>query len=151
MHTKTIQKIQKAYIKTYEKDVKIYKDIENSQGTLLLQKCRPLKGASGRTPSLPLSDPPLQIPEKLNLSFLLAHVYISSYIFLHFYICLCVFAYFLCVFVYIFGFSSYKIDSLISGGRRRRPPPISLSILHEENPKIYTKTYKKYANTHKHM
>ena len=42
MHTKTIQKIQKAYIKTYEKDLKIYKDIENSQGTLLLQKCRPL-------------------------------------------------------------------------------------------------------------
>ena len=32
MHIKTIQKIQKAYIKTYEKDVKIYKDIENSQG-----------------------------------------------------------------------------------------------------------------------
>ena len=28
MHTKTIQKIQKAYIKTYEKDVKIYKDVE---------------------------------------------------------------------------------------------------------------------------
>ena len=42
IHTKTIQKIQKAYIKTYEKDVKIYKDIENSQGTLWLQKCRPL-------------------------------------------------------------------------------------------------------------
>ena len=32
MHTKTIQKIQKAYIKTYEKNVKIYKDIENSLG-----------------------------------------------------------------------------------------------------------------------
>ena len=32
MHTKTIQKIQKAYIKTYEEDVKIYKDIETSQG-----------------------------------------------------------------------------------------------------------------------
>ena len=32
MHTKTIPKIQKAYLKTYEKDVKIYKDIENSQG-----------------------------------------------------------------------------------------------------------------------
>ena len=32
MHTKTIQKIQKAYIKTYEEDVKIYKDIENFQG-----------------------------------------------------------------------------------------------------------------------
>ena len=45
MHTKTIQKIQKAYTKTYEQDVKIYKDIENSQGTLLLQKCRPLKGS----------------------------------------------------------------------------------------------------------
>ena len=32
MRTKTIQRIQKAYIKTYEEDVKIYKDIENSQG-----------------------------------------------------------------------------------------------------------------------
>ena len=48
MHTKTIQKIQKAYIKTYEEDVKIYKDIENSQGTLLLQKCRPLYVGSSR-------------------------------------------------------------------------------------------------------
>ena len=37
-----MQQIQKAYIKTYEEDVKIYKDIENSQGTLLLQKSRPL-------------------------------------------------------------------------------------------------------------
>ena len=32
MHTKTIQKIQKAYIKTYEEDVKIYKDLEKPQG-----------------------------------------------------------------------------------------------------------------------
>ena len=32
MHTKTMQKIQKAYITTFEKDVKVYKDIENSQG-----------------------------------------------------------------------------------------------------------------------
>ena len=32
MHTKTIQQIQKEYIKTYEEDVEIYKDIENSQG-----------------------------------------------------------------------------------------------------------------------
>ena len=32
MRKKTIQKIQKAYIKTYEEDVNIYKDIENSQG-----------------------------------------------------------------------------------------------------------------------
>ena len=56
MHTKTIQKIEKAYIKTYEKDVKIYKDIENSQGTLLLQKCRPLYQAGNVEPGryLPL-------------------------------------------------------------------------------------------------
>ena len=74
-------------------------------------------------------------------SIILADVYISSYIFLHVYICLCVFAYFLCVVVYIFGFSSYKIDSLISGGRRRRPPPIRLSILYEENPNIYIYIY----------
>ena len=32
MHTKTIQKVQKAHIKPYEEDVKIYKDIDNSQG-----------------------------------------------------------------------------------------------------------------------
>ena len=32
MYTKIIQKLQKAYIKTYEEDVNIYKDIENSQG-----------------------------------------------------------------------------------------------------------------------
>ena len=32
MHTKIIQEIQKTYIKTYEEDVHIYKDIENSQG-----------------------------------------------------------------------------------------------------------------------
>ena len=51
----------------------------------------------------------LQLPEKLNLSFLLAHVYISSYIFLHFYICLCVFAYFLSVFVCIFKFIHVKL------------------------------------------
>ena len=57
---------------------------------------------------------------------------------------------FVCFSIYFWIFS-YKIDSLISGGRRRRPPPISLSILYEKNEKIYTKTYKKYANTHKHM
>ena len=32
MHTTTTQQIQKAYIKTYEEDEQIYKDIENSQG-----------------------------------------------------------------------------------------------------------------------
>ena len=32
MHTKTIQKIQKSCMKTYEEDVNIYQDIENSQG-----------------------------------------------------------------------------------------------------------------------
>ena len=57
----------------------------------------------------------------------------------------------LCVFVYIFGFSSYKIDRLMGGGRLRRPPLIKQSILYEENPKIYTKTHKQYTNTHKHM
>ena len=51
-------------------------------------------------------------------------------------------------FLYIFGFFSYKIDSLISGGRRRRPPPISLSIVYETNPKIYRKTHK---NIHTHI
>ena len=104
----------------------------------------------------PLGSSALHLPEKLNLSFLLADVYISLYIFLHFYICLCVFAYFLCVFLYIyiyifFFIFSYKTDSLINGGRRRRPPPISLSILYEKIKNIYTKTHKKYANTHKHM
>ena len=39
---KNYKKMQKAYMKTYEKDVKLYKDIENYQGTLLLQKCPPL-------------------------------------------------------------------------------------------------------------
>ena len=89
--------------------------------------------------------------EKLNLSFLLAHVYISSYIFstfLQMFMCICIFFGFC---ICLFRFSSYKIDSLISGGRRRRPPPISLSILYEENPKIYTKAHQKYANTHKLM
>ena len=66
---------------------------------------------------------------------------ISTYVYLHIF----------CVFVYIFGFSSYKIDRLMGGGRLRRPPLIKLSILYEENPKIYTKTHKKYANTQKHM
>ena len=56
-----------------------------------------------------------------------------------------------CVFLYIFFIFSYKIDRLMGGGRLRRPPLIKLSILYEENPKIYTKTHKKYANTHKHM
>ena len=31
----------------------------------------------------------------------------------------------------------------MGGGRLRRPPLIKLSILYEENPKIYTKTQKK--------
>ncbi len=73
------------------------------------------------------------------------------YMFIYFCICLCVFAYFLYVFVNIFSVCSYKIDRLMGGGRLRRPPLIKLSILYEENPKIYTKTHKKYANTHKHM
>ena len=51
----------------------------------------------------------IQLPEKLKLSFLLADVYISLYMFLHFYICLCVFAYFVCVFVYILDFLHMKV------------------------------------------
>ena len=50
MHTKTIQIIQKAYIKTYQEDVKIYKDIENSpgQGAFFLQT--PVCGRVGTPP-----------------------------------------------------------------------------------------------------
>ena len=51
----------------------------------------------------------MQLPEKLNLSFLHADVYISSYIFLHFYICLCVFAYFLSVFYVFLDFFHVKL------------------------------------------
>ena len=49
---------------------------------------------------------------------------------------------FLCVFLYISGFFSNKIDRLMGGGRLRRPPLIKLSILYETNPKIYAKTHK---------
>ena len=35
MHTTTIQKIQKAYIKTYEEDVKIYKDIVHAHSGVM--------------------------------------------------------------------------------------------------------------------
>ena len=57
---------------------------------------------------------------------------------------------FVCFSIYFWIFS-YKIDRLMGGGRLRRPPLIKLSILYEENPKIYTKTHKKYANTQTHM
>ena len=57
---------------------------------------------------------------------------------------------FVCFSIY-FWICLYKIDNLISGVRRRRPPPISLSILHERNKQIYTKTFKTYANTHTYM
>ena len=67
---------------------------------------------------------------------MLADVYVSLYIFLHVYICLCVFAYFLCVFVHIFGFSSYKIDRLMCGGRR---------LL---NYQFYMKKIQKYIQKH---
>ena len=57
MHTQTIQKIQKPYIKTYEEDVKIYKDVENSlgQGAFFLKApvfCLPLKSSKWLRPSL---------------------------------------------------------------------------------------------------
>ena len=38
----------------------------------------------------------------------------------------------------------------MGGGRLRRPPLIKLSILYEENPKIYTKTHKN-MQIHKNM
>ena len=81
-------------------------------------------------------------------NFFCLRLFIYFYTFLYMFMCVCIF---LCVFLYIFGFFSYKIDRLMGGGRLRRPPLIKLSILYEENPKIYTKTHKKYANTHKHM
>ena len=57
MHTKTIQKIQKAYIKTYEDDVNIYKDIENYQG----------QGAFFlKTPVAPISKPRM-LPQAFGL------------------------------------------------------------------------------------
>ena len=59
--------------------------------------------------------------------------------------CVCMF---LCVFLYIFRFFSYKIDSLMGGGRLRRPPLIKLSILYEKKSKIYRKIYK---NMHTHI
>ena len=78
-------------------------------------------------------------------------MFILLYIFLYIFIYVCVFAYFSCVFVYILGFCSYKLDRLMGGGRLRRPPLIKQSILYEENPKIHTKTHKLYANTQKYM
>ena len=81
-------------------------------------------GQEGGEAIPPARENPREVPIGIEGIRILADVYISSYIFLHFYICLCVFAYFLCVFVYILGFSSYKIDSLISEGRRRRPPTL---------------------------
>ena len=38
VHSGLVQKIQKASIKTYEEDVNIYKDIENSQGQFFFLK-----------------------------------------------------------------------------------------------------------------
>ena len=57
MHTKTLQKIQKAYIKTYEKDVKIYKDIENSSGDTLASKMPPSVSPRGYAGGSPVVAP----------------------------------------------------------------------------------------------
>ena len=77
------------------------------------------------------------------------------------FMCICIF---LCVFVYIFGFSSYKTDRLMGGGRLRRPPFIKLSILYEKNIKYIQKHTKnmqihinicknveKYIKKYKHL
>ena len=78
----------------------------------------------------------LQLPEKLKLSFLLADVYIS-HIFLH--ICLCVFAYLLCFYVYFWIFS-HEIDSLISeGGAGGAPHPLVYQFHMKQIKDIYTK------------
>ena len=61
--------------------------------------------------------------------------------------CVCIF---LCVFVYIFGFFSNKIDRLMGGGRLRRPPLIKLSILYEENPK-YIQKHTENMQIHKNI
>ena len=78
------------------------------------------------------------------------------------FMCICIF--FVCVFVYIFRFFSHEIDSLVSGGRRMRRPPISLSILYEKNKKYIQKHTKnmqihinicknveKYIKKYKHL
>ena len=55
MHTKTIQQIQKAYIKTYEEDVNICKDIENSQGqgAFFFENTGMLAKVGLKTPKMP--------------------------------------------------------------------------------------------------
>ena len=126
MHTNTIQKIQKAYIKTYEKDVKIYKDIENSQGTLLLQKCRPLYQNSRRC----------------------LYFYICFSAFLHMFMCICIFFVYFCMYFWIF---SYKIDRLMGGGRLRRPPLINYQFYMKKIQKCIQKHEKIYTNTHKKL
>ena len=73
-------------------------------------------------------------------------LYIFFYIFTYVYVYLHIF----CVFLYIFVIFSYKIDSLINGGRRRRPPPISLSILYEKNKK-YIQKHAKNMQIHINM
>ena len=58
MHTKTLQKIQTTYIKTYEEGVKIYKDIENSQGqgAFFLKTPVSLQSARYRSARIPLGQ-----------------------------------------------------------------------------------------------
>ena len=53
--------------------------------------------------------------------------------------CICIFFVCCCIYLCIFA---CKLDSLMGGGHLRRPLLIKLSILYEENPKIYTKTPK---------
>ena len=83
--------------------------------------------------------------EDYNLTFSVVVSLHILYNFIYVYVCMHIFV---CFSTY-FWICSYKIDSLIRGGRRRRPPPISLSISYEKNP-IYRKT-QKYAYTHKHI
>ena len=77
-----------------------------------------------------------------NITFLHLFFYNFTYVFVYMHI--------LCLFWYVFlDFVHIKLI-VNKQGRRRRPPPISLSILYEENPKIYTK-YRKNMQIHKNI
>ena len=64
---------------------------------------------------------------------------------------LCVFAYFLCVFVHMFGFFSYIIDRPIGGGRLRCPPLINYQFHIKQIIKMRRITHKQYVRVCKNM
>ena len=72
----------------------------------------------------------------LEFSQILISLHVFLYIFIKsLYLQIC------CMFLYIF-LNFFHIKLIINKrGRRRHPPPISLSSLYEQNPKIYTNTH----------